>query len=321
MELIGSLFALIGERVHGPSGPALVREAVAGLSSPDPATRELAQILLAQANSEEIPEALLLEARESEDPLLQVWAAFWEIANPAAELRVEDDPTLYRRGLQVDEDPIEALSDELRALLVVQDLEGKQEEYREAYARVYLPNLERLGEWFPTAERYWLDIDGDGVDECLAFGVLPDGWEDQEVTLMVARGPDGQGWGVRYLRKWDVIESPADARAPFLVADLDSDGSPELVERVWVAAGYVWQELYVHDGADPEPSYFKNAQAGLIRLPGAAGAYAYSTSTFNESYSGKALSLVTALGESVRATRLGLGEPRTIEVIVRRRYR
>ena len=314
-DLIQLLHELLRERANGEGSEALLADAVRSLGRPSREVRERAQIVLAAAR--QVPDSLIAPLGQSDDLFLEAWSTWWATSGPASTQVVSSDSELFDVGVRSGADPVAQLADLVRERVEPLDVPNLKDEFVEGRRTVFRPNLQRLADWFEPRHRLWVDLDGDGVEEFVAFADIPDGWEGQRLTLIAERVDGGETWALRRLRWWDTGElNRRRTAAPFLVLDLDGDGDAELVEQ----SGSVYPTLRVYEDATSEPQEFFGRRAWLVRLPRSGTACLVQGAPFNEAYSGRAWSLTTHLGEHLSAVAWTAEGQVEFEVIARSLY-
>ena len=163
-ELASGLRKLLARQLTGEEGSALRGQTLAKLQSGTATERRKAMLLLTACD--DLTKEDLADLVSSTDAEVLAWAYFHPLVSDAL-TAPSADQTLYTTGLREGDDPLKACSKQIgeRLRRTDEQLVGLKEEFLEAYDNVFLPNLEILDTFARPNQRYWLDLDGDGVDE------------------------------------------------------------------------------------------------------------------------------------------------------------
>jgi hypothetical protein len=302
--LVEGLNTFFRESFLGKDGKKLKDEVLWKLENGTDRERRKAMILAGHCEGLELQDIERL--RSSLDRTAAAWA-FYHPLSRSEELRLESDPSMYKRGGGDWTSALVQCKQAITQQLISspEELVGKKQDYLEGYQDVYLPNLARL-EMFPSDEQcYWVDTDGDGRDELLMRFAIPDGWHEVVVSLELVQGWDGQ-WSVKELYKFPShFRRGYLAGGDFLIADLDSDGLPEVCASS-TSLGRGASDFLSIRGANGS-YFFSGLSVDLLASPSGGAPLVRESSMSNTSGYGTAGSWLTTFGREITLTEFTSG--------------
>jgi catechol 2,3-dioxygenase-like lactoylglutathione lyase family enzyme len=215
-------------------GPVLAAEAARRVGARDPRQRRHAQLILAVAG----------DAPPVDDPLYRV----------LRERGMQDPERLWRRDLAgpAPREPLEAAAPAiLERLLPARDpvAPDVKEEYARDSRSSLKPQLLDLARRVPDADRWLVDVDGDGVEECFVAvrEPLKTHWiHDFRCVALLRRAK--AGWSLAGFRRFGDNEFIRRV----VIADFDGDGRAEIAVWSQLSLGYIYGHLTMVCAAAPD---------------------------------------------------------------------
>ena len=223
----------LGEIVRA-SGPVVVAAAVRAILRDDASDRKRAQLLLTCFDSLPRHAYVALEGSEGIIP----WAFSMLSRRLASDFLLDPEDQAFVRELEGEEDPLKILAADLGSRLCIpeSELESLKEDFVEDYTREYLPRLAELWEHVGWFERFFIDLDGDGVEEfVVASNDLWDTFWVHEFRFiaLLRRESRSSPWSVARFEllceREEILET--------VVGDFDRDGTREVLVRSHMPGG------------------------------------------------------------------------------------
>ncbi|MHC4959032.1 MAG: FG-GAP repeat domain-containing protein [Planctomycetota bacterium] len=217
-------------------GSALAEEAARRIDSADPEERRHAQLVLAVA--EHVPDVSdpvygLLRARGMAEPE-RLWRRDLVRAVPDGEDPLESAAPAILERLLPESDP------------VAPDV---KEEYARDWRTTIKPQLLDLVRRVPRADRWLVDVDGDGVDECFVAvrEPLKTHWVHDFRCVALLRRVEA-GWAIAGFRRFRDNEFIRRV----VIGDFDGDGRPGIAVWSVLSLGYIYGHLTMVCASAPD---------------------------------------------------------------------